>query len=113
MKRLLPSASLAAAIACALALSACAAQSTAPAAASAPAEAAASPASPASPAPPAPPAPPMPGSDRDSHGCIPSAGYSWCEQTQQCERPWELAKQKGFANSALAYEQFCRNNFAK
>ncbi|AOL08129.1 hypothetical protein WR30_30330 [Burkholderia contaminans FFH2055] len=104
MKRLLPSASLAAAIACALALSACAAQSTAPAAASAPAEAAAPPASPAS---------PMPGSDRDSHGCIPSAGYSWCEQTQQCERPWELAKQKGFANSALAYEQFCRNNFAK
>ncbi|HEM7876263.1 hypothetical protein DF044_22425 [Burkholderia contaminans] len=104
MKRLLPSASLAAAIACALALSACAAQSTAPAAASAPAEAA---------APPASPAPPMPGSDRDSHGCIPSAGYSWCEQTQQCERPWELAKQKGFANSALAYEQFCRNNFAK
>ncbi|VWC83503.1 putative lipoprotein [Burkholderia contaminans] len=103
MKRLLPSASLAA-IACALALSACAAQSTGPAAASAPAEAA---------APPAPPAPPMPGSDRDSHGCIPSAGYSWCEQTQQCERPWELAKQKGFANSALAYEQFCRNNFAK
>ncbi|WP_175866965.1 hypothetical protein [Burkholderia contaminans] len=107
MKRLLPSASLAAAIACALALSACAAQSTAPAAASAPAEAAAPPASPASPA------PPMLGSDRDSHGCIPSAGYSWCEQTQQCERPWELAKQKGFANSALAYEQFCRNNFAK
>lgn len=104
MKRLLPSASLAAALACALALSACAAQSTAPAAASAPAEAA---------APPAPPASPMPGSDRDSHGCIPSAGYSWCEQTQQCERPWELAKQKGFANSALAYEQFCRNNFAK
>ncbi|MEK7892164.1 hypothetical protein AAB992_34215 [Burkholderia contaminans] len=104
MKRLLPSASLAAALACALALSACAAQSTAPAAASAPAEAAASP---------APPASPMPGSDRDSHGCIPSAGYSWCEQTQQCERPWELAKQKGFANSALAYEQFCRNNFAK
>ncbi|HHX4057105.1 hypothetical protein JAO10_18425 [Burkholderia contaminans] len=104
MKRLLPSASLAAALACALALSACAAQSTAPAAASAPAEAAASP---------APPASPMPGSDRDSHGCIPSAGYSWCEQTQQCERPWELAKQKGFANSPLAYEQFCRNNFAK
>ncbi|EKS9795816.1 MULTISPECIES: hypothetical protein [Burkholderia] len=101
MKRLLPSASLAAAMACALALSACAAQSTVPAAASAPAEAA------------APPAPPMPGSDRDPHGCIPSAGYSWCEQTQQCERPWELAKQKGFANSALAYEQFCRNNFAK
>ena len=55
----------------------------------------------------------MVGGDRDAHGCIGSAGYSWCEQTQQCERPWELAKQKGFANSTQAYEQFCHNNFAK
>ncbi len=31
----------------------------------------------------------MPGSDRDSHGCIPSAGYSWCEAKQQCLRTWE------------------------
>jgi len=40
-----------------------------------------------------PPAPenetPMPGSDRDEHGCIPSAGYSWCEAKQKCYRPWE------------------------
>ncbi|VWD20210.1 putative lipoprotein [Burkholderia lata] len=101
MKRLLPFASLAAAIACALALSACAAQSSAPAAASAPADASTQP------------PPPMPGSDRDAHGCIPSAGYSWCEATQQCEHPWELARQKGFANSAQAYDQFCRNGAAK
>ncbi len=32
---------------------------------------------------------PMPGSDRDEHGCIPSAGYSWCESKQMCIRPWE------------------------
>jgi hypothetical protein len=32
---------------------------------------------------------PMPGSDRDSHGCIGSAGYSWCESRQKCLRPWE------------------------
>lgn len=32
---------------------------------------------------------PMPGSDRDEHGCIPSAGYSWCEAKQKCLRPWE------------------------
>ena len=32
---------------------------------------------------------PMPGSDRDSHGCIPSAGYSWCDSMQKCIRPWE------------------------
>jgi|GEM_PF-142913 len=32
---------------------------------------------------------PLPGSDRDSHGCVPSAGYSWCEPLQECIRPWE------------------------
>ncbi len=32
---------------------------------------------------------PLPGSDRDSHGCIPSAGYTWCESTQKCYRTWE------------------------
>jgi hypothetical protein len=32
---------------------------------------------------------PMPGSDRDAHGCIPSAGYSWCDAKQKCIRPWE------------------------
>ncbi|MGS0895746.1 hypothetical protein ACVBGC_24930 [Burkholderia stagnalis] len=88
MKRFISSAS-AAALACAFALSACAAQPSTPADASAPA------------------APPMVGSDRDAHGCIGSAGYAWCEATRQCERPWELAKQKGFANSAEAYAQFC------
>jgi hypothetical protein len=32
---------------------------------------------------------PMPGSDRDGHGCIASAGYTWCEPMQQCIREWE------------------------
>lgn len=31
----------------------------------------------------------MPGSDRDSHGCIGSAGYVWSESAQKCIRPWE------------------------
>ena len=31
----------------------------------------------------------MPGSDRDSHGCIPSAGYEWCDALGKCIRPWE------------------------
>ncbi|ABK09916.1 conserved hypothetical protein [Burkholderia cenocepacia HI2424] len=101
MKRYFPTASFAAAIACAFALSACAAQSSAPAAASAPADNA------------APVAPPLVGGDRDAHGCIGSAGYAWCERTQQCERPWELAKARGVANSAQAYEQFCRNGGTK
>ena len=29
------------------------------------------------------------GSDRDSHGCIGSAGYTWCEDRQKCIRVWE------------------------
>lgn len=29
------------------------------------------------------------GEDRDEHGCIPSAGYSWCEAKQKCLRVWE------------------------
>ena len=51
----------------------------------------------------------MPGSDRDAHGCIGSAGYSWCESAGKCARPWELAKQKGFDNSAEAFAQYCKN----
>ena len=48
------------------------------------------------------------GSDRDPHGCIPSAGYSWCARTKQCERPWELAKENGFGTTPEAFEEFCR-----
>jgi hypothetical protein len=29
------------------------------------------------------------GNDRDEHGCIPSAGYTWCEEKQKCLRIWE------------------------
>lgn len=32
---------------------------------------------------------PLLGSDRDAHGCIGSAGYSWCEAKQKCLRSWE------------------------
>jgi len=32
---------------------------------------------------------PLLGGDRDAHGCIPSAGYSWCEEKQKCLRIWE------------------------
>jgi len=37
------------------------------------------------------PAPPLVGGDRDAHGCIPSAGYTWCEPKQKCLRTWEEA----------------------
>lgn len=29
------------------------------------------------------------GGDRDEHGCIGSAGYSWCGNLNKCIRPWE------------------------
>ena len=28
------------------------------------------------------------GGDRDEHGCLPSAGYTWCEKRQECVRVW-------------------------
>jgi len=31
----------------------------------------------------------LPGGDRDEHGCIGSAGYSWCEAKNKCLRQWE------------------------
>lgn len=31
------------------------------------------------------------GGNRDSHGCLTSAGYSWCELGDSCVRFWELA----------------------
>ena len=32
------------------------------------------------------------GNDRDEHGCIGSAGYSWSESLHECVRPWEVNK---------------------
>ncbi|MCX7099691.1 MAG: YbaY family lipoprotein [Methylococcales bacterium] len=53
---------------------------------------------------------PMVGSDRDAHNCIPSAGYTWCARENACVRPWELAKQKGFASSEKAFQSYCTAN---
>jgi hypothetical protein len=32
---------------------------------------------------------PIVGGDKDEHGCIGSAGYTWCEAKQKCLRTWE------------------------
>jgi hypothetical protein len=32
---------------------------------------------------------PMVGSDKDEHGCIGSAGYTWCPIKNKCLRTWE------------------------
>jgi hypothetical protein len=47
------------------------------------------------------------GGDRDAHGCLPAAGYRWCQRSGRCERPWELAAKAGFENSAEAYQAYC------
>jgi putative hemolysin len=33
--------------------------------------------------------PPIVGGDKDAHGCLPSAGYSWCDAKQKCLRQFE------------------------
>jgi putative lipoprotein len=48
-----------------------------------------------------------PGADRDEHGCIGSAGYSWCAKEDRCVRPWELAKEKGFPSTEEAFRTYC------
>ena len=51
--------------------------------------------------------PALVGSDRDEHGCIGSAGYTWCAQQSACVRPWELAREKGFDLGNEAFERYC------
>jgi hypothetical protein len=46
------------------------------------------------------------GSDRDEHGCIPSAGYTWCEDKGKCLRIWE---EECSSISLLTYES-CIDN---
>lgn len=47
----------------------------------------------------------MPGSDKDEHGCIGSAGYTWSELKKECVRPFEI----GFKLSGMTDEN---KNFA-
>ena len=49
------------------------------------------------------------GSDRDAHGCIASAGYTWCARTGTCERPWELSASREFDNDRVAFDLYCDN----
>lgn len=47
------------------------------------------------------------GGDRDAHGCLPAAGYTWCERTGRCERSWELAAKVGIEKTFEAYQAYC------
>ncbi|MEI7424556.1 MAG: hypothetical protein WCK10_00290 [Candidatus Staskawiczbacteria bacterium] len=51
------------------------------------------------------------GGDRDEHGCIGSAGYSWCEVKNKCLRVWEetceldpTADWKTYTNTQYGFE---------
>lgn len=55
----------------------------------------------------APPQASTPGADRDEHGCIPSAGYTWCAKEVKCVRPWELAQEKAFPSTEEAFRAYC------
>jgi predicted amidohydrolase YtcJ len=50
------------------------------------------------------------GANSDSKGCKASAGYQWCNSTNQCERPWQLAKEYSFANAPISFNHFCKND---
>ena len=47
------------------------------------------------------------GADKDSHGCIGSAGYQWCEREEKCVRPWELARAQGFESTPESFRRYC------
>lgn len=59
------------------------------------------------------PTPARVGGDRDEHGCIGSAGYSWCARENRCVRPWEVAREHGIAfdggtaDNARAFAAYC------
>ena len=49
------------------------------------------------------------GADTDSHGCTPSAGYTWCPRTNACERVWELAERRRFESTPDEFQRFCND----
>ena len=48
------------------------------------------------------------GGDRDAHGCLAPAGYTWCARDGVCVRPWEYAKERGFENTSAGFAAHCR-----
>ena len=44
------------------------------------------------------------GGDKDEHGCIGSAGYSWCQEKQKCLRVWEEPCEGNTGNASCAME---------
>lgn len=55
--------------------------------------------------------PPIVGGDRDKHGCIPSAGYSWDDSLKSCVRPWEYQDKIDWAYSKKITKYTTMNDF--
>ncbi len=54
--------------------------------------------------------PPVLGGDRDTHGCIGSAGYSWCEAKNKCLRIWEESCEQDIADETADWEIYKNEN---
>tara|TARA_B110000858_G_C17786739_1_gene467650 strand:- start:921 stop:1940 length:1020 start_codon:yes stop_codon:yes gene_type:complete len=51
----------------------------------------------------------MPGSQTDSHNCALDGGYSWCDETTSCIRPWETECNDINVDYCIdSPEQYCR-----
>lgn len=54
------------------------------------------------------------GGQKDSHGCLIAAGYSWCEATQKCLRAWEeFCEVAPSENDLVAIKQAFLNKYDK
>lgn len=56
------------------------------------------------------------GGQKDEHGCLIPAGYSWCEEKQKCLRVWEekcdeTSNWKDYKNEEFGYELKIPNDF--
>ena len=54
---------------------------------------------------------PIVGNDRDAHGCIGSAGYTWCEAKQKCLRTWEEPCQTPQADATAGWKTYTNTEY--
>eukprot|EP01088_Endostelium_zonatum_P020606 TRINITY_DN767_c0_g1_i1.p1 TRINITY_DN767_c0_g1~~TRINITY_DN767_c0_g1_i1.p1 ORF type:complete len:365 (-),score=92.91 TRINITY_DN767_c0_g1_i1:347-1390(-) len=51
------------------------------------------------------------GGSQDNHGCVTTAGYSWCAKEKNCVRPWELATARQISiNTVADFNNYCSVN---
>lgn len=52
------------------------------------------------------------GGQTDEHGCLGSAGYTWCDPKQACVRTWEDGCDTLSADQKLQVENYLNNNIS-